>query len=164
MPKHVHLVTASNGSKEWSQRVNTLLGCAKCQTSIYQTMKHQNATVQSYASACVLRCNLRSSLTEQLWPDRTLSSFILSPFFFFTINASLLLTSVFRFLYIFLELSCLIFPFCLLQLQTTLLLYHKQTKGSLNQSRIQSKRISSSVMNRLTLFIKSHMGVGTFFA
>ena len=61
MPKHVYLVTALNGSKEWSQGVNTVLGSAKRQTSIYQTMKHQNATLQSYTSACVLSRNLGGS-------------------------------------------------------------------------------------------------------
>jgi len=58
MPKHVHLATASHGSKEKVTGVNTVLGCAKCQTSIYQTVKDQNATVQSFASACVLSCKL----------------------------------------------------------------------------------------------------------
>lgn len=44
--------------------VNAVPGCAKCQTSTSQTRKHQNATVQSYASAFVLSHNLTGSWTE----------------------------------------------------------------------------------------------------
>lgn len=60
-PKHVHAMTASNGNNEWSEAVTAVTDCAKCQTRIYRSMKHQNATVQSFGSACVLCRNLGGS-------------------------------------------------------------------------------------------------------
>lgn len=80
IPKHISLATASNGSKEWSRGSNTALGCAKCQTSIYQTMKHKDTTVQHHISTCALTQKLGGSWTVQFWPNWALSSFILHIF------------------------------------------------------------------------------------
>lgn len=140
MPKHVHLVTALNETKQWSWALMLILVVLNAKLSFLKLLN---------TSACVLNCNLVWPWTEQIWSDWAFSSFILHIFSFFTINTSSLSSPVFRlfffFPYVFVEISCLIFPFSVLQLQTTWWLYYKKTKGSINKSRIQSKRISSTI-------------------
>lgn len=139
MSKCVDPVAASKGSKEWSWGLMLFLVVLNADLGL---LKLGNPRMQPYKVMPVLSFLARAleDLGQNSSDPTELSTHSSFTSLFLTINTSLLLFPAFSFFYIFVELPCLTFPFCLLQLQTPLSLSHKLTEG-----RIQSQRVSSTI-------------------